>query len=524
MNYYVLDKIFNQPSILRHIEYLVVDQNLHILDISEEVQRFADSPTRVVKANDVREGFPELIGYEDILFAIIQGQQEAFQLKGVARSLGQHSPPLYIDIYVVGDRNEKNYESTLIIIIEDATERMVMEQSLVQRVNEANLLLSALAVSKDYIDKIITSMADALLVTTKTGKIKRVNPAASNLFGYSESELVNNHISTIVTDDNFRPTANDRNDLSTGELFKNVDFVCKSLKGEEIPVAFSCSIINTEIEDFQEFVYVGRDITERKKAEAEMRHALAKEKELNELKSEFVSMVSHEFGNPLNTVIMSAELLEHYGDRSTEEEKIEYIHHIRAAAKQMSQLLKDVLLIGRVEAGKIDFNPAPIDLIKFCANVVEQIKFSAGGKRKIDFVHNGMAQGPIASDDESQNLALMDEKLLQHIITNLLSNALKYSPQGGTVYFNLNCQNGEAIFQIKDEGIGIPSDDLNKLFATFHRATNVGKIPGTGLGLAIVKQSVDIHGGSITVESEVGVGTTFTVTIPLNNNSQPNLD
>jgi len=101
MNYYVLDKIFNQPSILRHIEYLIVDKNLHILDISEEVQRFADSPTRVVKANDVREGFPELIGYEDILFAIIQGQQEAFQLKGVARSLGQHSPPLYIDIYVV---------------------------------------------------------------------------------------------------------------------------------------------------------------------------------------------------------------------------------------------------------------------------------------------------------------------------------------------------------------------------------------------------------------------------------------
>lgn len=518
MNYCVLDKIFNKPSILRHIEYLAVDKNFHILDISDGAQRFADSPTHVIKANDVREGFPELIGYEDILIAILQGQQEAFQLKGIARSVGQYSPPLYIDIYVVGDRNEETYESTLVIIIQDATERMVLEQSLVQRVNEANLLSSALAASKDYIDKIITSMADALLVTTRAGKIKRINPATSNLFGYSESELINKHISMIIADENFILIANQQNG-ATGELFKNVDFVCKTQKGEEIPVAFSCSTINTDIEELQEFVYVGRDITERKRAESEMRQALAKEKELNELKSHFVSMVSHEFGNPLNTVIMSAELLEHYSEKATTQEKIEYLHHIRAAAKQMSQLLKDVLLIGRAEAGKIDFTPTPIDLIKFCGDVVEQIKLSAGGKRTINFVYDVA----IASELEAQ-LPLMDEKLLRHIITNLLSNAIKYSPQGGSVYFNLNCLNEEAIFQIKDEGIGIPSDDLKKLFETFHRATNVGKIPGTGLGLAIVKQSVEVHGGRIAVESEVGVGTTFTVTIPLNKGSEANVD
>jgi signal transduction histidine kinase len=108
----------------------------------------------------------------------------------------------------------------------------------------------------------------------------------------------------------------------------------------------------------------------------------------------------------------------------------------------------------------------------------------------------------------------MDERLLRHILSNLLSNAIKYSPQAGSVRFNLICQHGEAIFHIQDEGIGIPVADQVQLFDSFHRASNVGTISGTGLGLAIVKKSVDLHGGKITVQSEVGVGTTFTVTLP----------
>ena len=126
--------------------------------------------------------------------------------------------------------------------------------------------------------------------------------------------------------------------------------------------------------------------------------------------------------------------------------------------------------------------------------------------------------------EEEKEQPLMDEKLLRHILTNLLSNAVKYSPQGGNVYFNLSSHNGEAIFQIKDEGIGIPPADLKQLFQSFHRAKNVGKIPGTGLGLAIVKQCVDLHAGTIDVSSEVGVGTTFTVKIPLNNRSLINIE
>jgi signal transduction histidine kinase len=110
----------------------------------------------------------------------------------------------------------------------------------------------------------------------------------------------------------------------------------------------------------------------------------------------------------------------------------------------------------------------------------------------------------------------MDEKLLLHILTNLLTNAIKYSPQDTTVLFGCSCENQEVIFEIKDEGIGIPPEDQKRLFESFHRAKNVGAIPGTGLGLAIVQKSVELHGGRITCTSEVGVGTTFRVTLPLN--------
>lgn len=261
-------------------------------------------------------------------------------------------------------------------------------------------------------------------------------------------------------------------------------------------------------------MYIGRDITLAKRAEAELRLGLAKEKELNEFKSRFVSMVSHEFGNPLMAVLMSAELLKKCSHRKTESEKLKYVERIQTSAEQMSKLLKDVLVIGKAEAGKLEFKPAPLALIKFCNDVVEEIQLSAGGNITINFAHNNL----IANEGYHGGLLLLDEKLVRHILTNLLSNAVKYSPQGSTVHFDLLCQDGQVIFQIKDEGIGIPPEDQQRLFESFYRAKNVGKIPGTGLGLAIVKQSVDLHGGKIEATSDVGVGTKFTVTLPL---SQP---
>jgi predicted ATPase/signal transduction histidine kinase/tRNA A-37 threonylcarbamoyl transferase component Bud32 len=243
----------------------------------------------------------------------------------------------------------------------------------------------------------------------------------------------------------------------------------------------------------------------RERAEKQFRMALAKEKELTELKSRFVSMASHEFRTPLTTILSTTELLRYYGQNWSEEKKQSYYDRIEANIKHMTSLLENVLLVSKAEAGKLEFTPAAIDAIEFCRTLVEEIQQGTKAKQTILFSALGQC-----------SQAYMDERLLRHILSNLLSNAVKYSPPDSTIEFRLTCQNQEAIFQIQDRGIGIPEEDQKQLFESFHRAKNVGKVSGTGLGLAIVKRSVDLHGGKIEVYSQVNVGTTFTVTIPLN--------
>lgn len=248
-----------------------------------------------------------------------------------------------------------------------------------------------------------------------------------------------------------------------------------------------------------------KDFTDRKQVEEGIRKALEKEKELGELKSRFVSMVSHEFRTPLTTILSATELLEYYGHKSTEKEKLDLFKQIRTAIQRTTQLLEDILSINTAEAGNLEFNPASLELEKFCCDLIKELQFNLGNKHMISLVSQGQCTN-----------ACMDEKLLRHIFTNLLSNAVKYSPQGGTIHFEVTCQKEEAIFQVKDEGIGIPLEEQQRLFEPFHRAKNVGNIPGTGLGLSIVKRLVDLQEGNIVVTSKVGVGTTFTVTLPLN--------
>ena len=489
-------------------EYLTLDRDFRILEASSGAHRFADCPDEVKIGNDVRAFFPEMIGFEETLTDILEGRKLNFELKGVAR-YSDFSSPFYIDLYISEYSNQEFSEKRLILLLEDATERMVLQQTLAQRTNEASLLLSSLTASKNYIDRIITSMADALLVTTASGIIKTINQCSQDLFGYSQEELINQPISRVINDEGFLRKINQLSSLSPGEFVKDVEVVCQTKSGENVVVAFSCSAIQTEIEGIQNFVYIGRDISDRKGVEAEMMKALERERELRELKSDFVSMASHEFRTPLTTIFSSAELLQHYSQTWPEDKKLKHYNRIEAAVKRMTKLLDDVLLYSKAESGKLEFNPKPLVLKNFCSDLVEEIQLGIGENHKLNFVYLGPC-----------NNACMDEKLLLHILTNLLTNAIKYSPQDTTVLFGCSCENQEVIFEIKDEGIGIPPEDQKRLFESFHRAKNVGAIPGTGLGLAIVQKSVELHGGRITCTSEVGVGTTFRVTLPLNNESK----
>lgn len=221
-----------------------------------------------------------------------------------------------------------------------------------------------------------------------------------------------------------------------------------------------------------------------------------------QVKSEYFSMASHEFRNPLATIQFAADFLQRYGDQLPEDKKQQHLERIKSAIESLNYLLEDVLTLERIDSG-FQFNPVPINLITSCQELIEALKFSVGDQYRLIFTADG--------DDYNPPL---DEKLLWHLLNNLLSNAIKYSPQGGTISLELTCHSKTIYLQVKDEGIGIPEEALGNLFQPFQRASNVGKIPGTGLGLAIAKQCVDLHQGQIFVESTVGQGTCFTVALP----------
>jgi signal transduction histidine kinase len=250
-----------------------------------------------------------------------------------------------------------------------------------------------------------------------------------------------------------------------------------------------------------------------------IREALEKEKENREIKSKFISMLSHEFRNPLSNILTLTEILTSPNYQLSEPKKNDYLLQIQKSVKHLDSLLSDVLLISKSEICKHQFNPLPLDLEDFCKNLISAVQVGIVESHEIILSIQGSCtltkDNTDVQDFKNNLLPNLDEKLLYHILTNLLSNAIKYSPQGGKVLFDLFCVQGEAIFRIQDEGIGIPPADQECLFSSFHRGSNVGNIPGNGLGLVIVKHYVELHGGEISFASKEGVGTTFIVSLPL---------
>ena len=228
-----------------------------------------------------------------------------------------------------------------------------------------------------------------------------------------------------------------------------------------------------------------------------------KQKELSELKSRFVAMASHEFRTPLSVIVSSSELLEAYAERWPAAKRQQHFLRIRQAALGMTRMLDAILRIGRHDAGLLKFEPEPLELGRFCGEVLEAIGAASGQAQRMIY------RGPAGEEP-----VVADPALLRHVLENLLSNALKYSPHDTDVELSVARENGELRFDVRDRGIGISREDQRHLFETFHRGKNVGEISGTGLGLAIVQGAVALHGGSVSVLSELNVGTQFTVRIP----------
>ncbi|MDB9452884.1 hybrid sensor histidine kinase/response regulator [Dolichospermum circinale CS-541/06] len=293
-----------------------------------------------------------------------------------------------------------------------------------------------------------------------------------------------------------------------------VDYITKPFQKEELLARVRGHVqlrqLNKTLELQNQQLIELKNELENRVAErtAELSQALEKEKELNQLKSRFITMASHEFRTPLAIISSSSGILQNFSDRLSEKRKQEHLETIQNTIKHIIQVLDDVLMINQAEAEKIELKLEPLDIIKFCRHLKEEIEASFRS-HEIDFY--------IDLGDEIFNnyqLVLIDKKLLRQIITNLLTNAIKYSPDHNLVNFSLSREDHQLIFKISDYGIGIPATDQVHLFEYFQRGSNVGTLPGTGLGLSIVKKCVDLHEGEITFHSELGKGTVFTVILP----------
>ncbi len=351
---------------------------------------------------------------------------------------------------------------------------------------------------------VFENIHDAIIITDISGHIIDWNPSAERMFGYAKAEVLGKTPEFLHLPEKASVLIQEilgtvrKGDRRAGEI----NFICKN--GKEI----ICESISLPLYDaFLEktaVIWVNHDITARKQAEAEIQKALIKEKELNELKSRFVSMVSHEFRTPLSIIVSCSDLLLSCKDKFSEEKQEQILKRIPKSAHHMNSLLNGVLVLSQAQLGKTNFTPVPLNLEIFSQEILEEIQLTDQQHHKFIFNCN------------PQKLSVkMDENILKHILFNLLSNAVKYSPESSLVSLNILGEKEQVICEVKDEGIGISVLDQERLFEAFHRGSNVGKISGTGLGMAIVHNAVKLHGGSITVKSQVGAGTTFTVCLPL---------
>ncbi len=346
----------------------------------------------------------------------------------------------------------------------------------------------------------LVETTDAIIFIVRDTQFCYVNPAAEAITGYKKEELLAHLDFRQLSKLKERRRVHTKCGLAFPQ-HQEIKILTKS--GTERWLA--CSVGVVDFEGKPASLITAIDITNRKLAEVELRQALEQEKEFSFLRACFISMVCHEFRNPLNVVSFSTSLMRRNSHQWTESKKLQYFDYIQTAVEQIRQLLDELLNTGKSEAGKLKFEPRPLALIPFCYDLVAQMQMvNNSSQHTITFASRGNC-----------STVRVDKKLLQSILTNLLSNAIKYSPAGSTVDLELSCQNGNVIFQIKDAGIGIPAADQQRLFEPFHRGSNVGDVPGTGLGLAVVKKLVDLHGGQIAVTSVVGVGTTFTVTLSI---------
>lgn len=361
----------------------------------------------------------------------------------------------------------------------------------------------ALRQSEERLRILFETMPDIIILMSEDGTLQDVNPAMLTLSGFSREEIIGKPLTEL-----------------SATLSKQVDRIQEAMKTlwdtglERLDVqilgadnsmhTLEVLLHPTHIEKRKYILALARDITLRKHYEETLERALAQERELGQLKSRFISIAAHEFRTPLAVIMSSTEMMIHYRARMSEQEIESRLEKIQEQVNQLTTILGDVLELEGMRQGRIRFNPVQMDPDKLCRDILEEFRATPGQ------AHELIYHGPAAPQ-----LSRLDWRLMRQIFTNLLSNAIKYSSDGNPIWVDLtHTGENDLVLRVRDQGIGIPAEAMTNLFEAFHRAENVINLPGYGLGLSIVKEAVELHGGTITVESVLDAGTTFTVTLP----------
>jgi PAS domain S-box-containing protein len=402
---------------------------------------------------------------------------------------------------------------------------------------------------------------EGIVLTDQDGNIILANAAAEHMFGYSADELINKPVEILLPQKirtkhvGLRETFYD--DPQHRAMGSGRDLYAQKKSGDNFPVEVSLSyyykgdkryviafIVNIahrkqieesmrlqqkQLEDVsneirqlnaelemkveERTVILKEALQKLEQSQQELSEALDKERQLNEIKSRFVSMASHEFRTPLSTVLSSASLLAKYTREDEQDRRNKHIARIKTAVKNLNDILEDFLSLGKLDEGKVQLAPSPFELNQFIEETIEDVKGLLKPNQSIYYNHNGA------------NTIQSDKKLLKNVLLNLISNAIKFSEENTTVNINSNVLDGTATITIADQGLGISEEDQQHLFSSFFRGANVINIQGTGLGLHIVKRYLELMNGSVALKSKIKEGTTFTITIPTNlkNHEQDNI-
>ncbi|WP_158290231.1 PAS domain S-box protein [Ramlibacter sp. WS9] len=370
--------------------------------------------------------------------------------------------------------------------------------SFIRDISRRKAAEKALAESEVKYRKVVENVNEGILITAG-GRILYANPRALELTGLDDETAKSRpFIEFIHPDDRELVLGNHMRRLKGEPVENHYQFRVIHKNGDVRWLEISAVVF--EWQNAPATLNFLTDVTERRRVEQDMLSALARERELSELKSRFVAVASHEFRTPLAAILSSIELLDDYGTRLPEDERKEIVGLIKNAVARMNKMVEQVLVTSRLEAGSFAFEPKARNVPELLVQVAAEM----------DQAHPQAARIAMRCEGVEQ-VRLVDGKLLSHILVNLLTNALKYSPPDSGVTCTATAEGELLHLSIADRGIGIPPADLPRLFESFHRGTNVGNIQGTGIGLHIVKECVALHQGTIDVRSEPGQGATFHV-------------